>query len=72
MLHARWMGGECSDGGVFQDAQLHDLENPEGRYYLADAGYPICDALLVPYRGVQYHLREWEASGLRYAPFMTP
>ena len=29
--------GSASDGGVFQDAQLHDLETPEGRYYLADA-----------------------------------
>ena len=63
--------GSASDGGVFQDARLYDLVIPVGRYYLADAGYPVCDALLVPYRGVRYHLREWEASSLRYAPFMT-
>ena len=37
---------------------------PEGKYYLADAGYPLCDALLVPFQGVCYHLREWEKSGL--------
>ena len=64
--------GSASDGGVFQDAWLYDLEIPEGKYYLADAGYPICDALLVPYHGVQYHLREWEASGLQYVPFVAP
>ena len=58
--------GSASDGGVFHDARVHDLEIPEGRYYLADAGYAICDALLVPFRGVRYHLREWEACGLRY------
>jgi len=44
---------------------FHDLSIPEGKYYLADAGYPLCDALLVPFRGVRYHLREWEKSGLR-------
>ena len=29
---------------------------PEGRYLLADAGYEGATALLVPYRGVRYHL----------------
>jgi hypothetical protein len=58
--------GSASDGGVFQDARVHDLKIPQGCYYLADAGYAVCDALLVPFRGVRYHLREWEASGLRY------
>ena len=41
--------GSASDGGVFHDAHVHDLEIPDGQYYLADAGYPICDALLVPF-----------------------
>ena len=43
-------------GGVFHDAHLHDLCIPDGKYYLADVGYPICEALLVPFHGVQYHL----------------
>ena len=47
--------GSASDGGVFHDACVHDLELPDGKYYLADAGYPICDALLVPFHGVRYH-----------------
>ena len=36
-----------------------------GTYYLADAGFPLCDVLLVPYRGVRYHLKEWEQANLR-------
>jgi len=59
--------GSASDGGVFLDACLHDLKIPKGKYYLADAGYAICDSLLVPFQGVQYHLWELEASGLQYA-----
>ena len=31
----------------------------ENRYYLADAGYTNSNALLIPYRGMPYHLREW-------------
>jgi len=41
---------------------MHEQVNltiPEGQYYLADAGFGVCDALLVPYRGVRYHLAEW-------------
>ena len=32
---------------------------PDGYYYLADAGYPLCQWLLMLYQGVQYHLAEW-------------
>src|SRR5882672_4213867 len=63
--------GSASDGSVFHDARLHDFEIPDGKYYHADAGYPICDALLVPFRGVQYHLRECESCGLRYVWIIT-
>jgi hypothetical protein len=40
-----------------------DFIIPEGHYYLADAGYPNSDLLLVPYRGVRYHLKEWATGG---------
>src|SRR5882724_4124734 len=63
--------GSASDGGIFHDACVHDLVIPPGKYYLADAGYPICDALLVPFHGVQYHLWEWESSGLQCVNFMA-
>jgi hypothetical protein len=31
--------GSAMDALVYQDAQMHDLTIPEGKYYLADAGY---------------------------------
>ena len=58
--------GSASDGGVFHDARVHDFQVPEGKFYLADAGYPLCDVLLVPFCGVRYHLREWESCALWY------
>jgi len=38
-----------------------------GFYYLADAGFPSCGALLTPFRGVRYHLREWAHGNQKYA-----
>ena len=64
-----WEGSAC-DGGVFHDARVHYFEIPEGKFYLADAGYPLCDVLLVPFRGVRYHLQEWEACALRYVIYL--
>ncbi|KAE8683647.1 hypothetical protein F3Y22_tig00111197pilonHSYRG00116 [Hibiscus syriacus] len=31
---------------------------PEGKYYLADAGYGIRNEIFSPYRGVRYHLKD--------------
>lgn len=58
--------GSASDSQIFEHAIARgDLRIPEGKFYLADAGFPICDGLLVPYRAVRYHLREWEEVGNR-------
>ena len=57
--------GSATDSTVFQMARESDFRVPEGRYYLADAGYGFNNALLVPYRGVRYHLAEWGRAGLR-------
>ncbi|KAF7318629.1 putative transposase [Mycena chlorophos] len=46
-------------------ARLEDFPIPEGKVYLADAGFGICDALLVPYRQVRYHLAEWGRAHVR-------
>jgi hypothetical protein len=54
--------GSASDSRVFEDALRKGFTIPKDRYYLADAGYANCDALLIPYRGVRYHLREWGIS----------
>ena len=45
---------------------LVDLTIPQGKFYLVDAGFGICDSLLVPYHGVCYHLAEWGRANTRY------
>ena len=57
--------GPAADARVYEDAISTDLVIPEGKYYLADAGFPSCNQLLIPYRGVRYHLAEWGRAGLR-------
>ena len=51
--------GAASDSTMFEDACITDLPIFHGKYYLADAGFPICDSLIVPYWGERYHLSEW-------------
>jgi hypothetical protein len=51
--------GSASDSAIFEYTRARDLAIPAGKYYLADAGFPLCDALLIPYRNVRYHLKEW-------------
>jgi hypothetical protein len=58
--------GSATDARVYEAARSLDLVIPEGKYYLADAGFPSCNQLLVPYRGVRYHLAEWGRAALRY------
>lgn len=57
--------GSASDSAIFNDARLSDFYIPEGKYYLGDAGFASCKELLVPYRGVRYHLAEWGRAELR-------
>ena len=57
--------GSAADATIFNDACGHDFRILAGKAYLADAGYPSCDELLVPYRGVRYHLKEWQRAELR-------
>lgn len=58
--------GSTSDSFLFEEARSTTFLVPEGAYFLADAGFPLCDILLVPYRGVRYHLREWGAADIQY------
>jgi hypothetical protein len=57
--------GSAADATLFYNAWLMDFPILDGKYYLADAGFSSCDQLLVPYRGVRYHLAEWQRAGLR-------
>jgi hypothetical protein len=43
--------GSATDARVWADALAKGFSVPEGFYYLADAGYPHCKELLVPFRG---------------------
>jgi hypothetical protein len=61
-LLAGWEGS-AGDGKVFEHARRSGFAIPAGKYYLGDAGFPSCFALLVPYRGIRYHLNEWRKSG---------
>ena len=40
------------DAHIYKDAYLTNLIISEGKYYLADTGYPLSDQLLIPYRRV--------------------
>jgi hypothetical protein len=40
--------GSAADASIYNDARLQDLYIPEGKYYLADAGFGICNALRFP------------------------
>ncbi|KAL0408357.1 UNVERIFIED_CONTAM: hypothetical protein Sradi_1770100 [Sesamum radiatum] len=34
---------------------------PAGNYYLCDNGYVNAEGFLTPYKGVRYHLQEWDS-----------
>ena len=57
--------GSATDARVFEDASTTDLYIPPGKFLLVDAGYPLRRNLLVPYRGVRYHLAEWGRASAR-------
>lgn len=58
--------GSVTDAYMYSEARFSTLRVPEGKFYLADGGFGTCDALLVPYRGVRYHLAEWGRANVRY------
>ena len=58
--------GSASDAHVYDDALSRGFRVPYGKYLLDDLGYPSQPTLLVPYRGVRYHLAEWGCAGVRY------
>jgi hypothetical protein len=41
--------GSAADTLIFHNARQTDFPVPDGKYYLADAGFPLCPELLVPY-----------------------
>jgi hypothetical protein len=58
--------GATDDAYVYENAKSQGFVVPEGKYFLADAGYPNNRPdLLIPYRGVRYHLAEWSPANAR-------
>jgi len=41
--------GSTADMAMYCDAHATDFPIPEGKMYLADAGFAACDTLQVPY-----------------------
>jgi len=63
-MYSNWEGS-VADSAMFNEACLNDLFMPDGKYYLANAGFPSCTSLMVPFQGVHYHLTEWGQADLR-------
>ncbi|KAL0433154.1 UNVERIFIED_CONTAM: hypothetical protein Slati_2649700 [Sesamum latifolium] len=59
---AGW-GDSAADARVLHDAisRPNGLKIPQGNYYLVDSGYSNGEGFLSPYRGVRYHLKEWDS-----------
>ncbi|XXG73622.1 hypothetical protein AAC387_Pa07g2509 [Persea americana] len=49
---------------VLQNRGIYNLQVPEGKYFLVDAGYGNRRGFIGPYRGTQYHLKEFGAQAL--------
>ncbi|XP_049932583.1 uncharacterized protein LOC126409886 [Nymphaea colorata] len=60
--------GSATDSRVLYNALDHPTDPfvvPEGKYYLADGGYPNIVGFLTPYRGHRYHMSEFDTPGAR-------
>jgi hypothetical protein len=62
--------GSAADSTVYTDARRKGLSLPPGKFFLADAGFPLCDTLLTPYRSTRYHLREWGCAQQRFVRYV--
>ncbi|KMT01526.1 hypothetical protein BVRB_9g215300 [Beta vulgaris subsp. vulgaris] len=51
--------GSAHDSRVLGDALKKGFNVPEGKYYLADAGYGDRKGFMPPFRRVRYHLKEY-------------
>ena len=64
-IQSRWEGS-AANAQMFYDARFTNLPVPNGKYFLADAGFLTCSPQLIPYHGLQYHLAEWGCAQLWY------
>ncbi|KAH6805242.1 hypothetical protein C2S51_030073 [Perilla frutescens var. frutescens] len=56
--------GSAANSRVLCDAitRPNGLKVSTGNYYLCDGGYTNANGFLAPYRGVRYHLQEWDGA----------
>lgn len=59
--------GSSHDTAVLREAVEHGLRFPKDCYFLGDLGYPLSRRILTPYKGVRYHLKEFQGSGMEPA-----
>ncbi|KAI3469110.1 hypothetical protein Pfo_025773 [Paulownia fortunei] len=59
--------GSAADSRVLRNAVTRDsgLRVPRGTYYLCDNEYTNDDVFLSPYRGLRYHLDDWDEGNSR-------
>ena len=56
--------GSAHDSRVYNDAKCRGLPLPNNKFYSGDAGYGLSKHVLTPFRGVRYHLLEFEMNRL--------
>ncbi|KAA1083358.1 hypothetical protein PGT21_050210 [Puccinia graminis f. sp. tritici] len=55
--------GSAHDGRIWDAARTKTLKIPDGKWLLGDAGFPLSDSCLIPYRATKYHLKDWNVPG---------
>ncbi|KAL0430948.1 UNVERIFIED_CONTAM: hypothetical protein Sradi_0720800, partial [Sesamum radiatum] len=57
-----WLGRERSGWACLARCctPTAGVKVPTGNYYLCDNGYGNVEGFLTPYKGVRYHLKEWD------------
>ena len=62
--------GSAANSTIYADAWQKGLSLPPGKFFLADAGFPLCDTLITPYRSTRYHLKEWGSTQQRFVHYV--
>ncbi|CAN6452133.1 unnamed protein product [Victoria cruziana] len=66
-VKAGWEGSATDSRVLYSalDCPNNPFVIPQGKYYLADGGYPNIRGLLTPYRGYRYHISKFSTAGTR-------
>lgn len=54
--------GSCADARLWDQARKRFLRIPQGKFLLGDAGFPLNDSCLVPFRNTRYHMKDWSTN----------